>query len=474
MQIEAQRPLLLGIDQFPQPINRPSSSRVVWGKRIVCTVAAVGSLALRVANLSRWTNAIGCLGAGISTLAGVTVGSDPEKLARIRQIALPLVGQISIFALSQAWANDPAPSHQQAFVSTIIALFGANIQIILGWLSQQGAIRTEGDSQNLLETGDDKTLVHFSRAQENLVHLLKIASAAGLGALAFTSRDSIVKSMATYFFPFLLNQVAGERLIGFLDHKILTTDLGRGSRIRLVKTALATLSYVGQLVSFAFMQWRKETIVDLVASATLQGLGDGIIERCVGRRIENLPVRLLEELKKLPPPKKAWQNIAYRVWKVSVPLIAITGIIGFTIWQNNYVLENKESKIALGSMLAGFLSGTTSSYLIDFSWDPNKRKKIPDQLMTWLWFSPRILGIDLLWFYYALINSIKIDANVIDEQTNSSRLTAIFFAWFFYGARMGHELVISSSSRIKSPHNFNKLGTFNGAQALSYYLIGGN
>lgn len=467
---------LLQFDRL-EPLDAPNETNRYIPKRMISLVGCVGSIALRLGNFQLWSNAVGCFGAGATFIASITIGQSPRNLARIRQVAMPLLGQVAIFGFSQAWANTQDRSKQIVYDNVIMGLFGANVQLILGWLFQQGAIRTENHAP--LKGDDERKLNTPSCIGENGIHTIKTFGALGLGVLSFLGKDSILKQLSGYFFPFFLGQVIGERSIRQVDIEIEKRDQGVGTPLRRFKTALLTTAYIAQLLNFVFMPWHQasaiEKVIDLRVSGAVLGLADGVLDYSLSSRAINLRVEDLEELKRLPEPKKPLRRLAYRIWHVALPVIALSGITAFTIWQNNFVLQNEESKIALGSMLGGFLSGTLLCKAVDVMWDASKRGKCKDKLMSFIWYSPRLWGINPVFLYYGLINAIKIDADSIESQSDKSRLAAMFFAWFCYGYAMGRELVITSSERLGSLETkIPRFALFNSAMTLALNLTGQN
>ncbi len=469
---------LLDFDRLEPATPPPPSRWKTLGKGAACAVTLGGSIALRVASLYLSTNALGSFGIGFSILCMVTTVVAPETISRVRQIAYPIIGQTSIFAFSQAWANDDHRTHQIAFNNTITGLLGANSQLILGWLFQQGAIRNE--SQPLEEDVSERKLDEKPIVNKNIAQILKVLAAGGLGAVSFLTKDSILQPVAAYFFSFFAARVIGERAIDKIDDKIEAKDIrGRGTRWRVGKASLLTLAYIGQILSFVLLPWRKSSaqakLLELRIAGGLLGFFDGVLTNSQSRRIEKVPVNQLEELAELPPPEYGWKRTLHRIWKIAVPVISTLGILGFTIWQTGFKLENGEAKIALGTMLGGYLAGTGLCHITQWSWDPKKKHYWRDKLMASIWYSHRFLGVDPIFFYYALINAVKMDSNFIESQKSPYRIAAIWFAWLFYGARMGHEHFIGLSDRIGNVQlKYPKMAMFNSAMTTSYYISGDN
>lgn len=477
----SQSPLLGDFDNLQPPAEESQPSACVpWGKRSVGLMLLSGSVALRVFNLYLATNAVASFGVGYAALYTVTCTLMPETLARVRQVVLPMIGQTSIFALSQAWANDPKRSDQIIYDNAITACLGANMQLAMGWLFQQGAIRSESQ----MAGAQRGNTLHRPFFNYHLVHGVKLLSATGLGVYAFLNSDPVLRGIASFFATFFISQVVGERVIDKIDQEIEKRDAsGQGTRVRTIKTALLTFSYMAQIVSFVpwYNPSSAQRLAQMVYVGITLGLFDGISDRSEMRRVERVPIENLQELQTLIQPERAedgrcgWKHCAYRIWKYSVPLIAMAGIIGFTLWQEIAVLPGVDPKVALGAMLGGYLVGTGGCHAIDSSWDPKKRHWAKDSLMTSVWFSPRILGIDPLFIYYAMTNALKMDGAAVESQQSPFHTAAIIIGWIAYGMRMGHEVFIGASDRIGSPQRkFPKMAVINGTITTEIYIRGGN
>lgn len=476
--------LLFGdFDRLHLPPDDPSTSCCVsWGKRTVAVAVFAGSVVINIANLYLATNALASFSAGFSAAYAITCSLAPDKVARVRQVVLPVIGQTAMFALSQAWANDPSREDRNAFDNTIIACLGANLQFALGWLFQEGAVRYESQAANPQINGNK---LHSRVFSYKLAHSFKILSSVAFGIGASLTTDPILRGISSFLSSFFVSQVAGEKLIDRIDHKIENDVLNNGTKFRVAKTALLTFAYLAQIA--CFVPWYNPTpigrIVQMVYVGSSLGFFDGISDRSQMRRVEKIPVADLHELEKLPPPEKpqepcGWSSLKYqmyRIWKVSIPLIAVAGILGFTLWQEIDVLPDIDSRVTLGSMLFGFLLGTGGSHLIDHSWDPIRRDRMKDWLMSTVWFSPRILGIDPLFVYYVMTNSIKMDGTAVAAQKSPYYLAAIILGWMAYGLKMGHEGFIAGSERIGNLQlKFQRMAAINGLITFKLYVEGQN
>ena len=465
----------------------PTSSWIPWLKRGVTLLGLGGSVALRVASLSLSTNAIASIGIGFTAchvITSLVPNEETITMARIRQFALPIIGQTSTYFLSQAWANVSGRGEQIAFDNTIIALLGVNAHLILNWLWQQGAIRNESQAP-IGKTAPDRKLDKKPIVPLLWSRVAKVFASAGLTYLYTQTEDTILKPVSAFFASFLAAQAFGEAGIDFVDHQVHAHDRGEGTRWRTFKTALLTISWIGRHPAFALLPWRNskgsERLFQLWLAGGLLGTFDGILTRSQNRRIEKIDVNDLEELMKQPLPERSggccnlFKYQVCRIWKYGASLISLAGLIGFTSWQVSSVLTEKEEKIGLYLTLAGFTAATSICHLVDRSWDPKKAHFYRDKLMGSIWYSHRFFFVDPIYFYFALINAVKIDSDALGSETSDYRIAALSTAWFFYGGRWAHELFISSSDRYGDAQiKYPTMAMLDGVKSASYYILGKN
>lgn len=451
-------------EEFQSPPSAPQeSSYRIWGKWAVCALGAGGAIALRFADYSRWTNAIGSFGAGFFAQAGIQASQEGETLARIRQCSLTAFGQVALFAFTQTFANVKTPFVQVFFTHAIIAQFGVNVAIAAFWLYQQGAIRIECEN-----TTRRPTLNQTQCINHNVSHGVKVIAACGAGVGYFLLSDPILKGLASFLGSFFLSQVAGERVIDHISEKIKAHPPAQslasnkvGTRYRYAQTILTTLGYLAQ--PLIFTPWIKpnvaERIRQLIYVGITLGFFNGILDRSQKRRIKGHPIEDLEEFHKLSKPEKpdhlgceapTFKYVAHRVWKYAVPLISICGLIGFTLWQQIAPgqLNSVDSRIALGAMLGGFLATYPLARWVDSKWDAGSRHFFLDKAMTTLWFSPRILGMHPLFIFYMGTNAMQLDSSALDQLQSPYHVATAVAAYTAYGIAMARELAITSSERL--------------------------
>jgi hypothetical protein len=444
----SQQPLLdaqsTDFDGFEPPPPAPVASRwTAWRGRILSVAGAGASIAVRALNVSHGLNAVASFGAGFFAQSTIESGQKGERLARIRQVSWTLLGQVTLFGLSQWYDNTTSMTAKTVATHAIIAMLGANIHSIGRWLLQQGAIRTESSPTH--SDQNNETMITPSPIRYNSTHALKTAVSVASGVSYFFITDPILKGLSSFFASFFGSQVVGERTVDFLDKKIAEKDGPEGTRWRVAKTVLTTLGYVAKPLSF--IPWNNPTTPQRLGQLFGVGFGlgffDGIFDRSQIRRLERIPVKELEEFNQLTPTK----SLAERIFKYAVPLISVAGMVGFTIWQEKFVLNSEDSKSALGAMLGGFLASYGVSKVVDYIWKRDERDWKRDRAMVALWASSRILGINPLFIYYAGTNALRMQGSAIDAQSSSHKVMN-FLSWIAYGAAMGRELMITSADRV--------------------------
>lgn len=462
------------------PADPEKSACSQWRGRLLSTVLFAGSVAMRATGYNRWTNAIGSFGSGFFSAYAVSSGVEGVTEARIRQVCLTTFGQATFFALTQVFLNTSFLGLQAFLVQALIGQFGLNVAIGAKWLYQRGAVRVES---NPPEGSKRKNPEHVECVGHKVACVAKILAASGCTAAYFLSSDRIVQGVASFGSTLFISQVFGEISVDGLDHQIEKNDSAEGTRYRIAKTVLLTLGHIVQ--PLIFIPWQNPgtagRVKTLVWSGIALGFLDGASDRSERRRIQKIRDEDLEEFHKLKPPEKPknkgcsralFRYCAYRVFRYAVPLLSVCGMIGFTIWQVGWKLKTRDSKIALGMTLAGSLSSYYLSRKLDHAWDPNKRHWLIDKLMYALWASPRVLGINPLFIYYAVTNALEMDGHTIGATGESPyHVAAVILAWIAYGISMGRELYITESERVGNPQlKRPSLLYINGAITLYLYL----
>jgi hypothetical protein len=166
------------------------------------------------------------------------------------------------------------------------------------------------------------------------------------------------------------------------------------------------------------------------------------------------------------------QSLAYRIWKIAIPILYIGGLCGFTVWQIGFDLEDTDSKIAIGSMLGGFLLSYGITEVVERTWDPEVRHWFKDQVMIYS-VSPRILGINPLYIYFAGTNVLLMDNHAIEAQRSSLHRAMILSSWGGYGLAMARELRSTITNRKGDPSSrFPLMLVMNAATTAKFCIEG--
>jgi hypothetical protein len=460
----------LGDFDMAPPPRQEQSCWQRWRGRVFSIGAAAGSVALRIANISPLADAMSSFGVGFFTQASLTLQSTGASLIKIRRVALTTFGQVLVFGLSQLWANDQDAKARETSDHAIIAVLGINAFIVAHWLYQERAIRIES---NALRSQEGARFADMRVVSKKASHVMKLLFSGALVASDVLATDPVIKSLSAFGWAFFVCQVVGERLIIFVDGKIQQNDGGDGTNWRAYKTALTTASYVA--IPLSMVPWiaspdSSARLKQLQYVGAALGLFDGVLEESKMARIENHPIATLEEFQKID---ENGPSTAYRIWKVATPVIFISGLIGFTIWQDGFALKDQDSKIAISSMLGGFLSSYGIARCVDRIWDPAHRNRLKDRAFVFFFASPRILGINPLYLYFAGTNALSMDNHAIAAQQSPLHRITIIASWFFYGSAMGRELYATSVDRMGSaPIKYPLMCFLNAATTMRFVIAG--
>lgn len=459
------------------PAGEPESTRCQWFGRGISALGAAGSLALRCANLSRYSNPIASLGSGFFAYTAVAIGWEEETPALIRQVASTALGACVMYGLSNVFANDDDLKVQQAMTASVIALGGANLAMLAKWLIEKGRLEIEPktEPQETLPRKIDVWRVSFVAARG--------LGAAGLGAGAFTASDPIVQGLCSFFSSFIGFQIIGEVSSDLSDLKIRQRDLNnralniqqRKNPWRLFKTALMTLGIpalipsfvpvVGSLVSTR-SRYRVE-VLDMVL-----GFFNGFSTRSQLARMERPDLRELAEFQTVSAPAGRLAGLSYKIWRVATPVVVVSGVLGFSIWQAVTPKNTTIEKISAGACGLAFLGTYTACTLIDRTWKVEERNRFRDGLFKMLWVCPYF---DPLYVYYAGINAVAMDGEANAQDKSPLKDTVFIVSWVAYGSAMGREFVIGFSEREGHPGlKLARLALINGAGAFAWAMSGDN
>jgi hypothetical protein len=419
-----------------------------WGGRVISVAAGIGAVALRAFQISRVANVIGSLGAGAAIQSAIQSGYKGMTAARIRQVSLTLLGQATLFAFSQGFANTEDVTWKTYLTHAIIAQLGANIAIAARWLyEKRGALRVITQTPQEIQ---GNTLQYTQCLSHNKSHVLKVLVAGGCGVGYFIVSDPLLKGVLSLVSTFFPSQVFAERFIDLLDHP----------RLFKWKTVFITTSYA--LEPLAFIPWADPTSTERIKQLAFVGIGLGLINGIADQskipRFERIPIESLEEFQKLKPPSRpeklgrtcpSFKYLAYRTFQFAAPLMAL-GVLGFGIWQEAALTTN-DQRVALGSMIGGFVVTYPVFRQLDSGWDPRKASRLKNSIMVSLWGSSRVLGFPLVVVYFAGTNSLKLDGDALSTSQSPFHFTVLTTSLFSYGALFGRELGIMASDRIGSP-----------------------
>ncbi len=478
VRLDPDRRSLLHFDDVQKPEEERQVNWGSWGKRAVSVACVAGSATFSVMNAYRTANAFGYFAIGLSGLYCVSSIADEETKVWIRKVLFVVMGQTSIFAFSQAYANDDAKKDKEAFVRTIMVLFGANVELIRGWFWDQGI---QAESQEDPKSGGRK--LDSPWINKYLSWTLKAAIAGGFIYFRYEwLQDPILQGFALFLGSFLASQVLGEVTIDLVNRAIEKRDVdNQGTYFRVAKNAILTSAFLGQMG--ALIPWAPRHSQNPWAMGPSIGSTSGILDRSLIVRAQKIPVEELDELGKLQRPQYArkWgvqkvKYCAYWTWKIAVPTISLLGVLGFGIW--NLIKRRaqpitKDEQVALGALVGGYWLSSFIWFPVDWIWSPTMRGPILDKMMTMMWLCPRVFGIDPLFVYFAVTNSLKMDGEAIESGAEGSnyRLWAVFAAWFCYSFRMAQEVAVLASDRLgKVQANIPKMALINAALTMYLYI----
>ena len=121
-------------------------------------------------------NAVGSLGAGAALQSAIQSGFKGATSARIRQVALTLLGQGALFAFTQAFQNTTETTWRTYLTHAIISQLGANLAVAARWLYQKrGALRVESHAP---DTVGGETIKYTQFLSHNKSHTAKLVVSA--------------------------------------------------------------------------------------------------------------------------------------------------------------------------------------------------------------------------------------------------------------------------------------------------------
>lgn len=419
-----------------------------WRGRAVSLAAAAGSIALRVGNLSPVANMLGSVGAGACAAAAISSSRSVAQVAKIRRLTGNVCGYMTFFALSQLFAvyydRDAEYQDRRAIIlrDLTMAVASAGLETVLRRFWAKRVVREESVSR----TRDGGALLSpREMVPEPYASTLKVAAAWAAAWVYYADPDPVVRGLASFGTGFYLSQVAGERVMAYLNSSIRRQDTAEGSegetRCRTIKAALTTLSYFKFL---ALVPWTsdpasEERLAQLGYVALALGFLDGVGFQAVRDRLKHVVIPELDELQ-VREDRSLFNEI---VW----PALSTTGVVTFVIWQDRYVLQNENDRRALGAMLGAYLGTLGAAKFVDWRWDPMLRNRTLDTGISFFSSSPRVFGVHPFYLFAVGMNCLKINGQAIAQEQSPSHEIVSIAAWGAGGAAMANELARSSSKR---------------------------
>jgi len=486
------------IEFDPLPLPPARHQETCWQRcwRPITAVAGAGvSLAVRVANLSRWTNAIGSLGVGFFSQAAIGSSVNGDMLIRMRRVCLTMFGQMTLFGLTQAYMNTDGDRVKEILVHVIIGQLGAISQTVIQRLWKEKTVRVESHT-HAGASGEKFKYVSILRSiVSNILHVDSFGTegwvrylpsmvpyvirtgVSGTFAVLISIKeddvnvidDPVLRGLLSFAAAYYGTGAVSGLVVIWLNHQIenhdsegTLTERG-GTNYRAIKDRLNLAALVA--IPVCFIPWTANPdsaarLKQLVFVGGVLGFFDEIRNESIMERFRKIPVNQLGELKEIdlgiepvvaPPCSLVrLRHVAYRVWEVATPVIYTGGLIGFVVWQVGYELDDENSKIALKTMLGSFIGTLGLCKVSDWTWDPDRRGVVRDKLLTFLYASPRVGGINPLYVYLAGTNALALNNHSIEAQESKIHVATIITAWAAQGFSAARELWLTSDRRIGS------------------------
>lgn len=417
-----------------------------WRGRTVSLAAAAGSAVLRAANFSPVTNMLGSVFAGAAASTAISSGRSGAQMAKFRRLAGNVCGYMTFFALSQLFAiyYDREAEYQDSRAIVIrdlsMALAAVGLETVLRRFWSKRAIRIESVSKN-----SGAHLEPWKILREPFASSVKIVVAGGAAWVSLEpSTDPVLRAIASSAAGFFLSKVLGERVMAHLNGRIRQCvnagDQGEETRCRRIQMALSTLSFFEfvALVPWTADPASPERLKQLPIVSLAIGLVEGFKTQAITERLTHVPVAELDELQ----VREERSLFNEKIW----PALSTAGMVGFVIWQDRFVLENDNDRIALGAMLATFLGTLGIAKLVEWRWNPEHRSRALDTGMVLCAGSPSFFGAHPAIFYVLGMNCLKINSETIAEAPFSHAIVSLV-AWGAGGAAIASELARTTSKR---------------------------
>ncbi len=411
----------------PLPFEEEEPRRVSWCGRVWSSLGAVGSLALRLVDYSRWTNAAGSLATGFFAGTALQTFFEDNTLERARKVAETCFGSLAVLALSQCYANNDDQRLKDFSVHLIIAGLGVNLAIFTKRMIEYKFVRME-----VLPLDEDSgEKMRLFTINQNLVDLFKISAAALSAYVYFRYDDPFSGSATSFLAPFYLSQIVGGRVSQWINKKIKERDKKTlsysnegGTRFRVAQTAINAIGFFFRvLVAFPLTSDpdtdQRRSQIPLIG---ISGFFDQFMHQSQIERLKNFSVKELKEFESLHDPEES--KTCYRVWRLSTRVVSALAVAGFGIWQG-VSLNNQIQKTDLAAMMGSFFGTLGLCCFVDRKFRSEKRHWLIDTLMTNLLIAPRIFAIDPWYFAAVGTNAEKIDSQQIAMHGNSTSYEAM-------------------------------------------------
>jgi len=453
----------------PFPKAHPPSCFQRWRGRIVSTIGGATSIAVRAASIAPWTSAISSFGIGFSAESLFESFIPRRHLVTVQRVAMTVLGQMSLFMLTQVYENSESTSVKTAMVDTIIGFLGANAFMYIKQFYLNRPNRVESHVVQR-QNGERFQGIFLSSAPF-------FAAKVGLSGLcaygAFTIEDYVYKTLSAFGATFFASEVVGNLTSKFFDRKIKETDSDRGTRWRTVKNIFIFLGAIA--IPASLIPWKGEALstkrqAQLPFIGGVLGFFQGIWNGALRRKFRHVPIEELQEMQKAGPSNensRFWRKL-YNIYQVAVPTVFISGLTAFFAWQIGWDLgDDQDAKDAFTSLFVGFLGAFGIGTFFDRTWDPKVRNKAKDFMELFL-VIPTALGCSIAFFYSIFTNAI----NMADRGMTREYKWLQNVAWGSYGVAMALELIKTSGKRVGALLIPPLLVFVNGSLTLQRRLIG--
>ncbi|HSX11211.1 MAG TPA: hypothetical protein VLF94_05815 [Chlamydiales bacterium] len=409
------------------------SSDLLKGACAATMLAA--SAIVRLQDYGRVVNSLSTVGAGIGLQSLVNLCTENGYASRVQQFSQSVAGGNTLYLVSQLAINNIIAKGPGIVVGG--CMLGANAAL---WAKQlidkRFGLQVDDAPSNALENKGPK-LQCFTFSLRSKVHCpLKWVTAAACALACIRYKDSPdYRGLAAWGASYFAFEPVGQ-------FGVKVADLGAQRGWRIFKTCINTFSYVA--VPCLLFPWDKQgttrAFVQLSVVGAFMGLFGGFLYRTQENELRKTDIDLISALKSRPPV----ENLAFKVWRISWPVLIFASTTAFTISQ--WASGKVEDRLAMGTMYAGYLYTFAKALAINRYWNLDSRCK-KQHLTLWDRFVdgrvvsqiiPRMVGINPVHLSYALTNSIPMQSG---QSLDFPHQILYCFAWFCLGKGMASEFV---------------------------------